>query len=101
MKEELKDIAISFGVMIAGFYARIQFGRSRFNWKQKLALLLFGTGIVVIMHNLKIDDIWKLSIVMVAGLLLPNIISAIISGGENSEKSVSKSISDKIKKYTK
>jgi len=98
LKDELKDVLITFSVMLTGFFARIQFGRSKFNRWQKLALLFFGTAIVVIVHKINIDDIYKLSIVMVSGLLLPNIVNAIISGGDKSEKKASDKISKNIDK---
>jgi len=101
LKEEFKEIIITFSVMLTGFFARLQFGKSRFSIWQKLALLFFGTAIVVIVHKIAIDDIYKLSIVMVSGLLLPNIINSVIRGGDKGEDSAAKNISDKIDKYTK
>ena len=85
--------------MLTGFFARLQFGKSKFNIWQKLALLFFGTAIVIIVHKLSIADIYKLSIVMVSGLLLPNIVNAIIRSGDSSEEPVSNTISKKIKKW--
>ena len=86
------------GIMSTGYYARLQFGKSKFNWLQKIALFLVGTAIVIIVHKINIQDIYKLSIVMVSGLLLPNIINAIISGGDKSEKNASDKISKHIDK---
>jgi len=88
--------------MTVGFYARLAFSKkSAFNWGQKLALFLVGTAIVLIVHKLNIQDIYKLSIVMVAGLLLPNIINAIIKAGDSSEDKAAKNLEDKIDKFTK
>jgi len=101
VKDEIKDLLVSMGIMSAGYYARLAFGKSRFNVAQKVALFLVGTSIVLIVHQLKIQDIYKLSIVMVSGLLLPNIINAVIKGGERGEEKAAKNISDKIDKYTK
>lgn len=100
MKEELKDIAITFGVMLTGFFARLQFGRAKLNVWQKLALLFCGTAIVLIVHKINMDDIYKLSIVMVAGLLLPNVINAVIKAGEKSEDKAADNISKQIDKLT-
>lgn len=90
------------GIMSAGYYARLAFTKkSAFNWGQKIALFLVGTAIVLIVHKIKMDDIYKLSIVMVAGLLLPNIINAIIRGGNRGEDKAAKNIEDKIDSLTK
>lgn len=102
MEDKIKDLLISLGIMTVGFYARLTFSKkSAFNWGQKLALFLVGTAIVLIVHKLNIQDIYKLSIVMVAGLLLPNIINTIIKAGEKSEDKASDNLSDKIDKFTK
>jgi hypothetical protein len=89
------------GIMSAGYYARLAFGRSKFNVAQKVALFLVGTSIVLIVHQLKIQDIYKLSIVMVSGLLLPNIINAVIRGGDGAESKAAKNIEKNIDKFTK
>lgn len=89
------------GIMSAGYYARLTFGRSKFNVAQKVALFLVGTSIVLIVHQLKIQDIYKLSIVMVSGLLLPNIINAVIRGGDGAESKAAKNIEKNIDKFTK
>lgn len=101
MKDEIKDLLVSMGIMSAGYYARLAFGRSKFNVAQKVALFLVGTSIVLIVHQLKIQDIYKLSIVMVSGLLLPNIINAVIRGGDGAESKAAKNIEKNIDKFTK
>lgn len=101
MKDEAKDILISMGIMATGYFARLQFGKSKFSIAQKVALFLVGTAIVLIVHNINIQDIYKLSIVMVSGLLLPNIINAIIKAGDSSEDKAAKNLEDKIDKFTK
>lgn len=101
MKDEIKELLVSMGIMSAGYYARLAFGKSKFNYAQKIALFLVGTSIVLIVHQLKIQDIYKLSIVMVSGLLLPNIINAVIRGGDKGEEKAAENISDKIDKLTK
>ncbi len=101
MKDEIKDLLVSMGIMSAGYYARLAFGKSRFNVAQKIALFLVGTSIVLIVHQIKMQDIYKLSIVMVSGLLLPNIINAVIRGGDKGEDRAAKNIEDKIDQLTK
>ena len=101
MKDEIKDLLVSMGIMSAGYYARLAFGKSRFNVAQKIALFLVGTAIVLIVHKLNIQDIYKLSIVMVSGLLLPNLINAIIRGGDKGEQKAADNIADNIDKLTK
>jgi len=101
LEDKIKELLVSMGIMSVGYYARLAFGKSRFNLAQKFALFLVGTSIVLIVHKLKIEDIYKLSIVMVAGLLLPNIINAIIRGGDKGEDKAAKNIEDNIDKFTK
>jgi hypothetical protein len=101
VKDEIKDLLVSMGIMSAGYYARLAFGKSKFNYAQKIALFLVGTSIVLIVHQLKIQDIYKLSIVMVSGLLLPNIINAVIRGGDGAESKAAKNIEKNIDKFTK
>ena len=96
MEDKAKELLISIGLMMIGFYTRIQLSRRFYTIKQIIALVLFGVGIVVIVDRIKIDSLYKLSIVMVCGLLLPNIVSAIIRSGNKSEDKATKKISKKI-----
>ncbi len=89
------------GIMGVGQYTRMQFSKSRFNWKQNLALFLCGTVLVLIIHNIKMDEIYKLSIVMVSSLLLHNIVNAILKGGDKGENKAAKNIENKIDSLTK
>lgn len=85
--------------MCIGFFTKIQMSKIVFTIKQTIALTLFGIGIVFIVDRIDIDSVYKLSIVMVSGLLLPNIVSVLISTGQNNEKKISKKIEKKIDKY--
>lgn len=97
MKQDITEWLINTGLMTIGYYARIIFGADKFNWRQLVALYAFGIGIVAIVNQLSLQTVYKLSIVMVAGLILPNIIRAFIKSGNSSEDTVSKKISKKIK----
>lgn len=99
MKEKILDILFSVALMSIGFFCKISFSAIRYTTRQVFALSLFGIGIVLIVHNMKIDDIYKLSIVMVAGLWLPNIVRSLGKAGDSSEEKASKKISDKIDKF--
>lgn len=101
MKDEAKEILVSMAIMATGYFARLQFGKSKFNVAQKIALFLVGTSIVLIVHRINMQDIYKLSVVMVSGLLLPNIINSVIRGGDKGEQKASENIADKIDRLTK
>jgi len=101
LKDEIKDLLISSGLVSLGTYARFLFGGKRYSLPQKICLFLFGFAIVFILHLTKIDTIYQTSISLVAGLLLPNIINAIIRGGDKGEDKAAKNIEDKIDNFTK
>lgn len=101
MKDEIKDILISSILISLGTYTRFLFGGKRYSLPQKLCLFLFGFAIVFILHLTKMDAIYQTSISLVAGLLLPNIINAIIKGGDKGEDKAAKNIEDKIDSLTK
>jgi len=83
-------------LVAVGFYARVQFGRVKFNVKQLLALCLFGLGIVAIINELDIPEIYKLTIAIVSGVWLPNLVQALIKAGNKSEESAANKISKKV-----
>lgn len=99
MKEEIKDLLISMGIMSIGQYARAQFSSIHFNWKQNFALLLCGAVLVYLIHKTNIDEIYKLSIVMVASLILHTIVGGILKGGEKSEDKIAKKVSKNIDNF--
>lgn len=102
MEDKIKELLVSMGIMTAGYYARLAFSKkAAFNVAQKVALFLIGTAIVLIVNKMPIGDMYKLSIVMVSGLLLPNIVNSIMRGGDKGEEKAAKNIEDKIDKYTK
>lgn len=87
------------GIMSIGQYARAQFSRIHFSWKQNLSLLLCGAVLVYVVHKTNIDEIYKLSIVMVASLILHTIVGGILKGGERSENNIAKKVSKNIDKF--
>ena len=96
MKQELRELLNSTFLVAVGFYARVQFGRIKFNVKQLVALCLFGLGIVAIINELDIPEIYKLTIAIVSGVWLPNLVQALIKAGNKSEESAANKISKKI-----
>lgn len=98
MKEEIKDLLISMGIMGIGQYSRMVFSKLRFSWKQNLALILCGAVLVYVVHKTNMDEIYKLSIVMVASLILHTIVGGILKGGEKSEDKIARKVSKNIDK---
>lgn len=96
MKQELRELLNSTFLVAVGFYARVQFGKVKFNVKQLLALCLFGLGIVAIINELDIPGIYKLTIAIVSGVWLPNFVQALIKAGNKSEESAAEKISKKV-----
>lgn len=87
------------GIMTVGYYARVIFGGKKFSIKQLIALFLVGIAGVAIMNEINIATVYKLSIMLVAGMSLPNIIQLVIKTAEKTEEPGSDSLSKKIKKY--
>lgn len=99
MKEEIKDLLISMGIMSIGQYSRMVFSKLHFSWKQNIALMLCGAVLVYVIHKTNMDEIYKLSIVMVASLILHTIVGGILKGGEKSENKIAKNVSKRIDKF--
>lgn len=100
MKEELKELGVNSGLMIIGIYGRAVLGNKKYSWKQILALLLVGIGVVYVLHISGLKPIYQTSISLVAGLIMPNIISVIIKAANKSEDKTADKLSDKIDKLT-
>jgi drug/metabolite transporter (DMT)-like permease len=96
MKEEIKDLVVSSGLLTIGIYTRVLFGGRKYTWQQKLALLLFGLAIVLILNLTRLQPIYQTSISLVGGLLMPNIVLALIKAGNKSQDVVADKIADKI-----
>lgn len=96
MKQEIRELLNSTFLVAVGFYARVQFGRVKFNIKQLLALFLFGLGIVAIINEFNMPQIYKLTIAIVSGVWLPNLVQALIKAGNKSEESAANKISKKV-----
>lgn len=101
MKDSITEWIYNTGLMTVSYYCRYIFGGDKFNWKQLVALYAFGIGVVAIVNQLNIQTVYKLSIVMASGLVLPNIIRMIIKGSNSGEEKGAKNIAKKIDKYTK
>lgn len=100
MKEEIRDIAVSSGIMSAGVYARAFFGGKRYTVKQLIALIVVGVAVILILNETEIAQVYKMSICLVYGLLSPNALNAIFKAGDKSEDKAADKISDKIDKLT-
>lgn len=86
------------GIMSIGQYSRMVFSKLHFSWKQNVALMLCGAVLVYLVHKTNMDEIYKLSIVMVASLILHTLVGGILKGGERSEGKIAKNVSKKIDK---
>ena len=98
MKDHERDIIINFSSMGLVHYARIVLAKTKKTWKQNLALFLLNVVAVVIVHLTPFDELYKLTSIAIIGLILPNIISGIMKGGEKSEDSISKGVEKSIDK---
>ncbi len=87
------------GIMSIGQYARAVFSKIHFTWKQNLALFLCGSVLVYVVHKTNMDEIYKLTIVMVSSLILHTLVGGILKGGEKSEDRIARKVSDNIDKF--
>jgi hypothetical protein len=79
-------------------YARIVLSKAKKTWKQNLALFLLNVVAVVIVHLTPFDELYKLTLIAIIGLILPNIVSGVMKGGEKSEESISHGVEKTINK---
>ena len=100
MKEELKDLIVSTGLINIGIYARTFFGENKYSKKQILAMVLVGLGEVYILSKTSLNPFYIGLISMISGLAMPNIIRAIIKAANKTEKKAADKLSDKIYKLT-
>ena len=63
-----------------------------------LALFLLNVVAVTIVHISTIDELYKLTLIAILGLILPNVINGIMKGGEKSEDSISDRVEKTIDK---
>ena len=101
MKENIPEWMYNTGLMTIGYYCRVIFGGDRFSWKQLLCLYVFGLGLALIVNEIALASIYKLCIMLVAGIVLPNLIKVIIKSAVKSEDKVSDNISHNADKFTK
>lgn len=96
MKEEIKDLLVNFGVSTIGHYARYQFSKIKYTFRQNMALILCSMVVVVAVHNTAMAEIYKLCAVMGITLIMPNIVKAVIKAGDKSEDKAADKLSKKI-----
>ncbi len=97
MKEELKDIAVSTGIVATGIFARLKFDSNRkYTIMQVLALLGVGIAIILILDKTSFNQVTKMSTTLVYGLISPSVLRAIIRAGNKSEAKAADKISDKF-----
>jgi len=101
MKEELKDLAVSGGLVGIGVYARAKLGGKPYTWQQIVALIGVGIAIILILNKTNFGEVTKMTACLIYGLISPNIIGAIIKGATKGEDKAAKNIEDKIDNLTK
>jgi hypothetical protein len=98
MEKEIKDLLVSTGLYGIGTYTRFLFGGKKYTMAQKIALVLFGLGVLVIVNYMQLDRIYSTLIGLVTGVWSPNIVGILIKTGNKSEEPISDKLSDKIDK---
>ena len=101
MKDELKDLIVSVSLMATGVFARSRFDNAnKYTIAQILSLLGVGVGLILILNESNLNQVTKMSITLVYGLISPNVLRAIIRGANKSETKASDKISEKIDSVT-
>jgi multisubunit Na+/H+ antiporter MnhG subunit len=100
MKEEIKDLSLSNGLIGVGVYARAILGGKKYSAWQLAALIGVGIGIVFILNETTIAGVYQKTICLVYGLVSPNLLNAIIKAANKSEDKTAEKLSDKIDKLT-
>lgn len=100
MKEEIKDLSLSGGLIGVGVYARAILGGKKYSVWQLVALVGVGIGIVFILNETNIAGVYQKTICLIYGLISPNLLSAVIKAANKSEDKAAEKISDKIDKLT-
>lgn len=100
MKEEIRDIAVSSGLIGIGVYARAILGGKKYSMWQLAALVGVGIGVVFILNETNIAGVYQKTICLVYGLVSPNLLNAIIKAANKSENKAADKISEKIDKLT-
>jgi len=101
MKEELKDLAVSGGLVGIGVYARAKLGGKPYTWQQIVALVGVGIAIILILNETNFSQVTKMTACLLYGLISPNLLQAIFKGADKGEDKAAKNIEDKIDKFTK
>lgn len=83
-------------LMSVGYFCRLAFGNDHLTGKQMAAFFVFCGGVVWIVDKLPVNQLIKLSVMLVCGLIMPNIITGIISGAKSSEPKISKKVEKNI-----
>lgn len=88
-------------LMSIGIFNRLVFGKDKLTKKQLVAFYLFCVGVVWIVDKIPVSDTIRSGIMLCSGLIMLNLVKAIIKGGNKGEDKVAKNIEDSIDKYTK
>ena len=98
--KELKELAVSIGIVAIGIFARIKFDSThKYTIMQILALWGVGIAVIAILNETNFNRLTIMSITLFYGLVSPSVLRAIIKGGEKSEDKAANKVSDKIDKY--
>jgi hypothetical protein len=97
-QHSLGDWIMNFVLGTIGYITRLAFGDDKLSTRQTVAFFIFCGAVVFIIDKLPWGQTIKLSMTLCAGLVIPNIIKAVISGAKGSERSLSDRIRDWINK---
>lgn len=97
MRDDIKDLLVSLWVYGAGLWTRILFDqKKKYTKAQIAALACFGVAIILVVRYFKLPSGYSVTIGLLGGVWLPNLVSVLIKAGDKSEDKAVDKISKKI-----
>ena len=96
MKEELKDWAISTGLLSAGLYARVKIGKDVYTIGELIAMFGVGICLILILDETSLNQLTKMSATLAYGIASKSLIRTVIKIFKKSEDKISDKASDII-----
>lgn len=97
-QHSITDWIANIILMSIGVFNRLVFGKDVLTKKQLVAFYLFCIGAVWVIDKIEISSTIKSGIMLCSGLIMLNLVKAIIKGGNKSEDKAADNISKKIDK---